>query len=247
MIDMDNIFQKIQAWLYPNRLKNVDGSYIARVNTNRIMTDNDICTIMKTRLEIPIRYEDLLNCISQYNEEILYQLYNGNGVTTGLFTAAVTIGGTFDSVNEAHDHNKHKVNIRFIPRARLRRLARNSTVEVLGIAGTSGYIDTFTDLDEDSVNGLYVPGNQVAIHGSKIEVCGDDPGVGVFFVPEGNPSGAVKMPRLGIHQPSLITGIAPHTGSQFNRIEVRTQFSGVNGRYLKTLRTLTSAFVLEEI
>jgi hypothetical protein len=247
MIDMDNIFQKIQAWLYPNRLKNVDGSYIARVNTNRIMTDNDICTIMKTRLEIPIRYEDLLNCISQYNDEILYQLYNGNGVTTGLFTAAVTIGGTFDSVNEAHDHNKHRVNIRFIPRARLRRLARNSTVEVLGIAGAAGYIDTFTDLDEDSVNGLYVPGNQVAIHGSKIEVCGADPGVGVFFVPVDNPSGAVKMPRLGIHQPSLITGIAPHTGSQFNRIEVRTQFSGVNGRYLKALRTLTSAFVLEEI
>lgn len=225
----------------------MEGAYIARTNNNRILTEEDICTIMKTRLEIPIRFEDLLNCIRQYNEETAYQICDGFAVTNGFYTVYPNIGGSFNGVNEAHDHDKHKVTFRFSPRARLRRLARSITVDILGVADTNGYIDTVTDYDEDAVNSIYVPGNQLAIHGSKIRVEGSDPGIGVFLVPVANPAGAVKITRIAINNPAMITGIFPSTGSQFNRIEVRTQYAGSGSIQLKVPRIITSSFVLEEV
>jgi hypothetical protein len=114
------------------------------------------------------------------------------------------IGGTFDSVKKAHDHDKHPISFRFSARAKLHKLAR------------------------------------------AIEVAGNDPGIGVFFVPVDDPSKAVKMTRIAENSPSQVTGIAPNTGYQQNRIEIRTQYSGTTNVYLKAPRTITSAFVIEE-
>jgi hypothetical protein len=240
------VLHRIQAWLYPNHFKNVEGQYIARTNNNRTLNDVDICTIMKTRLEIPIRFEDLLNCIRQYNEERAYQICDGFAVTNDYYVVYPNIGGSFDSVNDAHDPSRNKVGFHMSPRAKLRKLARNIMVDILGIADTNGYIDTFTDFEEDAVNTICVPGDQFAIHGSKIKVEGDDPGVGAYLVPVDNPSGAVKITRIAQNNPSMITGIAPQTGHQFNRIEIRTQYTNASGRYLKTPRIITSTFTLEE-
>jgi hypothetical protein len=240
------VWHRIQAWLYPNHLKNVEGTYIARTNNNRTLNDADICTIMKTRIEIPIRYEDLLNCIRQYNEERAYQICDGFAVTNDYYVVYPNIGGSFDSVRETHNHEKNKVTFRISPRAKLRNLAKHITVDILGIADTNGYIDTFTDYEEDAVNSLYVPGDQFAIHGSKIRATGDDPGIGVYLVPVDNPSGAVKITRIAQNNPSMITGIIPSTGHQFNRIEIRTQYSGSSNVLLKVPRIITSTFTLEE-
>jgi hypothetical protein len=245
MIDLSTVWHKIQAWLYPNHFKNVEGTYIAKASSNRVLTDEDICKIMKTRLELPIRYEDLLNCIRQYNAEIIYQACDGHTVKNEWFMVLLKIGGSFNGVNEAHDHDKHKITFRFSPRAKLRKLARSISVEIAGIANINGYIDTFTDLEDGAENCLYIPGHQFIIHGSKIRVEGSDPGVGVFMVPENNPSGAVRI-RTGENKHSKITGILPSTGSLYNRIEVRTQYSGVSGRPNKKLRVITSTFILEE-
>ena len=246
MNDFTMVWHNIKAKLYPNYLKKGEG-YIARTDNNKTLTEEDICKVMKTRLELPIRYEDLLNCMRQYIEETLYQACDGYAVTNGYFTIYPHIGGTFAGVNEAHDHDKHKVAFSFSPRAKLRRLARSINVEIDGMADTNGYIDKFTDLDEDAANSIYVPGNQFVITGSKIRVEGSDPGIGVFLVPEGSPAGAVKITRIGINNPSMITGILPNTGSPLNKIEVRTQFTGATGKYLKAPRIITSSFVLEEV
>jgi hypothetical protein len=240
------VWHRIQAWLYPNHFKNVEGTYIARTNNNKTLNDEDICAIMKTRLEIPIRYEDLLNCIRQYNEERAYQICDGFAVTNDYYVVYPNIGGSFNGVHEPHDREKNKVTFRISPRKKLRSLAKHITVDILGIADTDGYIDTFTDFEEDAVNSIFVPGDQFAVHGSKIKVEGGDPGAGAYVVPVDDPAAAVKITRIAQNSPSMITGIIPGTGHQFNRIEVRTQYSGSGGKLLKTLRTITSSFILEE-
>ena len=119
-------------------------------------------------------------------------------------------------------------------------------MEIEGIADASGWIDEFIDAEADSVNTLYVPGNQFIIHGHKIKAAGDDPSVGVYFVPVDDPAAAVKVTRIAENTSSKVIGIAPKTNHQRNRIEIRTQYEGSTTKFLKNVRYITSGFVLEE-
>ena len=243
--DLDMIFHQIRVKLYPNYLKNVEGTYIARTDNDKTLSIEDICTIMKTRSGFSGKYEDLLDHIRQYYDEVAYQLCDGYAVSNGYYSIHPNIGGTFDSVNEAHNHEKHPIGFRFGTRAKLSNLVKNIVVDVAGFGDGSGYIDKFTDYEEDSVNNIFFPGNQFAIHGHKIKLEGEDPGVGVYFVPVADPSKAVKVERIAENSPTRITGIAPDTEHQYNRIEIRTQFSGNPTRLLKAPRTIISTFTLE--
>ena len=84
------------------------------------------------------------------------------------------------------------------------------------------------------------------IHGHKIKVDGQEPGVGVYFVPVDEPSRAVKVNRIAENTASKITGIAPPVGYPNSRTEVRTQYTGSGSTSLKAVRTVTSGFTLEE-
>ena len=241
----DMIFHRIRVKLYPNYLNSVEGAYIARTDNDKSLSIEDICRIMKTRSGFSGNYEDLLEHVRQYYDEVVYQLCDGNAVNNGFYSVCPNIGGTFGSVNEAHDHDKHPISFRFGVRSRLRNLIRHIEVDIDGFADTKGYIDTFTDSEENSVNDFFTPGNIFAIHGHKIKLAGEDPSVGVYFIPLEDASKAVKVERIADNNPSRITGIAPHTGYSQNRIEIRTQYSGENNRFLKAPRTITSSFTVE--
>ena len=205
--DLPMLLHRIRIKLYPNYLPNVEGSYIARTNNEKTLTIEDVCTAMKTRGGFTGSYETLLENVRQYYDEVAYQLCDGYAVTNGFYNVYPNIGGTFNSVSEVHDHKKHPVSFRFGTRSKLRKLIENIAVEVDGIADSSGYIDSFIDFEEESTNSLFLPGNQFAVHGHKIKIAGDDPGVGLYFVPVDDPSKAVKVTesvekanfRLGHH------------------------------------------------
>ena len=243
--NLNMILHNIRIKLYPNHLPKVEGSYIARTNNEKTLTIEDVCTAMKTRGGFTGSYETLLENVRQYYDEVAYQLCDGYAVTNGYYYIYPNIGGTFNSVTEIHDHKKHPISFRFGMRGKLRKLIEDIAVEVEGIADGSGYIDSFIDFEEDSFNSLFLPGNQFAIHGHKIKLAGDDPGVGLYFVPVDDPSKAVKVTRLAENSPSRITGIAPNTEHAYNRIEIRTQYSGATNRTLKKPRIIKSTFVLE--
>jgi hypothetical protein len=175
-----------------------------------------------------------------------YQLCDGYAVSLRYFSLHPNIGGTFNTDKETHDIKKHPITFRFRTRKPMRELIQTIEVEILGIADAQGYIAEFIDYDEDSINTLYVPGDQFAITGHKIKLAGDAPGVGVYFVPVDDPSKAVKVSRVAENTASKITGITPKTQFLHNRIEIRTQFTGSGNTFLKTPRTIASAFVLDE-
>ena len=241
------VLHQVHAKLYNNNLHTVDGAYIARTDNEKTLSMEDVCTTLKTRGGFTGTYEDLLHIIRQYNDEVAYQLCDGFAVTNGYYTIHPNIGGTFNSVGEAHDHEKHPISFRFGTRAKLKELVKTIVVNIDGIANAGGYIDTFTDFesDNDSVNGTFAPGNVFAIHGYKIKLEGDDPCVGVYFVPIEDPSKAVKVERIAENSATKISGIAPDTGFSQHRIEVRTQFTGFTGKFLKAPRVITSSFSIE--
>ena len=155
-------------------------------------------------------------------DESAYQLCDGFGLNLRYYSVHPNIGGTFNSEKEAHDPKKNPVSFKFREKLPLRNLVRHIAVEITGIADGNAYIDEFIDRDERSVNGIFAPGDMFCINGNKIKLAGDDPGCGVFFVPVGDPSKAVKVTRIGENSASTITGIAPETHYQYNRIEIRT-------------------------
>ncbi|MDR0497631.1 MAG: DUF4469 domain-containing protein [Treponema sp.] len=243
--DLGLVLHRIRIKLYPNYFQNAKGSYIARTNNEKTLSIEDVCTALKTRGGFTGNYEDMLEYIRQYNDEIAYQLCDGYAVTNGYYTVHPNIGGTFNSVNEAHDHVRHPISFRFSIRSKLRKLISNISVDIEGIADTQGFIDSFVDYEEKSTNNIFIPGNQFAIHGSKIKVAGDDPACGIYFVPVDDPSKAVKVTRIAKNNPSEVTGIAPDTSFTNNRIQIRTQYSGNSTTFLKTTRIINSVFVIE--
>jgi hypothetical protein len=243
----DLVLHKVKAKLYPNHFQNVDGNYIARTNNEKTLDQNDIATTIKTRGGYQGSTDDLLQCIEAYNAEVAYQLCDGYAVTNGWYTIYPNIGGTFESPRDTPDPVKNKVSMKFSLRKRLLDATKNISVEIEGVADTNGFIDYLIDQEEnEAAHNLYVPGNMISIHGNKIKVAGDHADNGVYFVPVDDPSKAVKMERVGDNNPTRITGIAPQTGYMHNRLEIRTQFTGAGDKFLKTPRTITSAFTVDE-
>jgi hypothetical protein len=131
--------------------------------------------------------------------------------------------------------------------AKLRALAKNIDVEVAGIADVPAYIDEFIDVEGNSSNQLFVPGNGFSLHGHNIKAGGDDPSYGVYFVPVEDPSKKVKVTRILENTPTKIMGIIPpSTGFLLNRIEIVTQYSSSGTTMLKAPRVITSSFTIEE-
>jgi len=244
--NVTEVLHRIRVKLYPNYLPNVEGAYIARTDSEATLNVPQICAALKNRGGYGGDYEDLVEGVKQFFDEAAYQLCDGFAVNMGYFSVHPNVGGTFNSVMDIHDHKKHRVSFRFRTLSKLRRLIEHIRVEIEGIADSSGWIDEFIDTDENSVNTLYVPGNQFVLHGHKIKVAGDNPGVGVYFVPVDDPAQAVKVTRIAENTASKIIGIAPATGHVQNRIEVRTQYAGATTTFLKNQRVIASNFILEE-
>ena len=244
--NIQEVLHRIRVKLYPNYLPNVEGKYIARTDSEASLNVQQICAALKNRGGYGGDYEDLVEGVKQFFDEAAYQLCDGFAVNMGYYSIHPNVGGTFNTVNDIHDHKKHPVTFRFRTLPKLRRLCEFIAVDIEGIADPSGWIDEFIDTDENSASTLYVPGDQFVIHGHKIKVAGDNPATGVYFVPVDDPSSAIRVTRIAENTATKIIGIAPQTQHQYNRIEIRTQFSGSTTTPLKVPRAITSTFVLEE-
>jgi len=241
------IFYKIRVLLHPNYLPGTEGTFQARTANEASLSVEQVCAFMLNRGGFTGSYENLLEYVRLYLDEAVYLLCNGMAINTGYFTIYPNIGGTFANARETHDAAKHPITFRFRTLAKLRRLINEITVSVEGVADASGWIDEYQDIDEDEKNTVFTPGNLFTVSGSKIKLAGDDPTVGLYFVPVDNPAAAVKVARIAENTAAKIIGIAPTTGHLRNRIEIRTQYAGSNGVLLKTLRVITSDFILEEM
>jgi len=238
----------IKVRLYENYLKSsgVEGDYIARTNSEASLLIEQICAAMKNRGGFTGNYEVLQENVRQFLDETAYQLCDGYAVNLKYFSIHPNVGGTFNSVNEGHDPDRNPITFRFRTLPAMRRLVEHIEVRIDGLANASAWIDSYEDMETETTNTSYVPGNLFVLNGSKIKIAGDDPACGLYFVPTDDPATAVKVTRIAENNPSSIIGIAPKMTSTHSRIEVRTQFSGSSTRFLKNVRTITSDFELEE-
>ena len=239
------LYYKIKALLHPNYLPGTEGTFQARTVNEASLSIDQVCAFLINRGGYKEEFERLSENVKLYFDEAVYLLCNGMAINTGYFTIYPNIGGKFDNAGEAYDPEKNPISFRFRTLAKLRRLIDQITVSIEGIADVSGSIYDFLDTDEDASRSIYVPGNIFIVHGSKIKLAGNDPQVGIYFVPVDNPAQAVKVTRIPENTAARIIGVAPSTGAQQCRIEIRTQYTG--SILLKAPPVITSDFILEEV
>jgi hypothetical protein len=240
---------RIRVLLYVNNLLGGVGRFFARTANEASLTIEKVCAALKNRGGFLGSFKDLVDNAQWMIDEAIYQLLDGYSVNFfGYFTIYPHVTGTFDSASEPYDKKKNPIKFRFRVGPKLRRLIDEIEVSIEGVANVSGSIDTYIDTDEDETNGIYVPGNQFVIYGSKIKIeGGNNPNVGLFFVPVGSSGTEARVSRIAINTPGMLVGVAPHTGAAQNRLEVRTTYSGSGNTPLKEPRTITSQFILEEV
>ncbi|MDR1836859.1 MAG: DUF4469 domain-containing protein [Treponema sp.] len=237
---------RIRVRLYPNYLPTVEGKYLARTANEAFLSIEEVAASLKNRGGFTGSFDDLVEHIRLFLWETCYQLADGFGINLDYFSLQPNIGGTFNKGTEMQDDERHPVSFRFRTGTKLKKLADEIDVIVEGVADCTGWLDEFIDVDEDSTNAIFVPGDQFILNGSKIKVVGSDPSCGVFFSPVDNPAAEVRVTRIAENSRSKIIGICPQTGYSRNKIVVRTQYSGSLTRFLKTVRVIESSFTIEE-
>jgi len=198
--------------LYPNYFKKPGddmGVYIARTDSDAVINLDKLGAALKNRGGYGGDLDDLLDGVRQLLDEMMYQLCSGMTVNLDYFSVYPHIGGTFNSVQDVHEHAKHPISFRFRANPKMRNLVKLIKVDIEGIADVAGWIDEFTDVEENAVNTLFIPGDQFILIGHYIKVAGPHPGNGVYLVPVDNPSAAVKISRIAENSPSKIIGIIP--------------------------------------
>jgi len=238
------VMHRIRVKLYPNYLPGYESTFIARTDSEASLNVEQVCAALRDRGGFKGNYNELVEYVKQYHDETAYQLCDGFAVNNGYYSIYPNLGGTFQNAHEAPDPKKHPLTFRFRPLNALRNLAGSINIVIEGMAETDAYIDEFTDTDEKSVNGFFEPGNLFVLRGNKIKIEGDNPGCGMFFVPTDG-STPVKVTRFNENDPTTLRGIIPEVEWAYNKIEIRTQFSGTAGKPLKSLRVITSSFILE--
>jgi hypothetical protein len=242
--NVEEVLHRIRAKLYPNYLPTIEGKHIARTENEASLSIEQVCAALKNRGGFLGDYEHLVSYTKAFFDEAAYQLCDGFSINTGYYSIHPNISGTFNSANEAYNRKKNPVRFRFRTQAKLRRLAEFIAVEIQGVADVNGWIDTFTDIDAESVNATVTIGNQFSIHGNKIKIAGDDPSVGVYFINTEDNS-ETKITRIAENTSSKIIGIITEVPGNSFKLVIKTQYSN-SSVLLKSPRIITSSFTLEK-
>jgi hypothetical protein len=174
--DLKDILHRIRVKLYPNYLTHTTGGasgdpWLARTENEKTLTVEDVCTTLKNRGGYEGKYADLVDTVMQFLDETAYQLADGYAVSLKYFGIHPNVGGTYKGEHDPHDAKKHPVTFRFRTLKEMREIAEKIVVDITGYADVQGYIDEYVDVDisEESVNTIFIPGNQFIINGSKIK------------------------------------------------------------------------------
>jgi len=244
----NDVLHNVRANLYVNHLTHVQGKFIARTSNEASLDIAQVCTTLASRGGFAGDYETLVMNVQEYFDEMVYQLCDGYAVNTGYFTIFPNIGGTFSSLREGFDPEKHPITFRFRALAKLRAQVKNITVSILGLAATQGFIDEFTDVATGNINETVSGGDMFTITGDKIKVAsdGDNEECGVFLEPVDEPGRLIKVTRpLAENLNHKIIGTMPvlMAPSRY-RLVIVSQFNGSNKTFLKKPKRLVSKFEL---
>jgi len=246
------VLHRIRVKLYPNYLPGHESTFIARTDSEAVLSIEEVCTAYRNRGGFTGNLDDLIKHVKGYHNEVAYQLCDGFTVNNGFYSIYPNLGGTFATLHEKPSPDKNPLNFRLRANQPLRELAETIDILVDGLAETDAYIDEFIlhkgSVEDVQINSTWISGRPFTLRGYKIKVeCEGNPECGVFFESVSNPAVRHKVDIFIENNPSSIRGIIPAmTGIDRCKVIIRTQHSG-STNLLKNIRTIVSPFILEQV
>jgi hypothetical protein len=223
--------------LEENDLTVSPGDFRAQVVNVRSYTQEEIIDrIMK--IGAGLTRSDISAVLEAEKQVLTDIISGGEAVNTELFNAFPSIQGVFASAEENLDPARHTVRINLHPGVVLRRAVAEIKTKKVAVPAAGTLITSVTDIRTGSVNGTLTPGRDIKVSGRKLKIAGDDPGVGLFFVPAAG-GAAVKVDPLDIvvNNPSELIAVIPALPAGGYHARIITQYS--SGKHLKTPHTAT--------
>ncbi len=212
--------------LYRNHLTSKK-SYKAKVLLKGTLTNEAIAQrIVKQRSEY--RYDTILGILNMSDEVKREALADGFAVNDRAYHAQPSLNGRFDAAGEYFDPGRHKAGITVVASPELHSLMGQSTVKNVGPAMVGPVINTVEDIGTQTVNRYLTPGRGIRILGRWLQLVGDHPSVGVYFVKEDDPSvriGAVKADIVDNKPSQLLVLVPGHLPAGAFFVEVTTQYT----------------------
>jgi hypothetical protein len=217
----------IKAVLYPNLLKNNEGTFKAQIITEQTISIKDICNSFCNKPGTGVNPDAMEYHVKLFLEEMGELLSDGFAVNTGYFVAAASIRGTFNSKHDTFDKEKHAVTFKFTQGSVLRKKAAETQAEILQITSVNYGIESVLDNHTDSENHLLTPGNNLHIKGIKLKLTGTHPNVGVYFINE-TTGERTKVPAADvvINENARLIVVIPDLKPGSYRLEHVTQYAG---------------------
>jgi len=217
----------IKAVLYPNLLKNNEGTYKAQTIAYQTLGIKDICNSLTNKTGVGVDSDTLEYHAKLFLEEMGELLTDGFTINTGYFTASAKIKGSFNNKNDKFEAERHGVTFKFTQGSVMRKKAVETQAEILHIASVNYGIQHVQDNHSGSENDLLTPSNALKIKGVNLKLIGTHPDVGVYFINEATGTRIkVATEDVVINQNSRLLILIPPLEAGSYRLEHITQYAG---------------------
>jgi len=217
----------IKALLYPNLLKNNEGTFKAQTITSQTLGIKDICNSFCRKNGTGVDPNAMEYHVKLFLEEMGELLADGFAINTGYFGALASVKGSFAYKNDNFDAKRHAVSFKFTQGALMRKKASETQAEILHIASANYGIQHVLDHHTGSENNLLTPSNALKIKGKYVKLIGTHPDVGVYFINE-TTSERIKVPATDvvINENSRLLIVIPQLQPGLYHLEYITQYAG---------------------
>ena len=236
---MSTNHRTIKAILHPNPMKNAKGKYLAYTTKYSSYDIQSICESLCSKPGTGLQLETIAYHVKLFLDEMMEKIEDGNKINTGYFTAQAHVKGSFDSLADDFDENKHSVDIVFSAGHFAHKAKKNLKVEIQRTKPYSLRIWTITDLQTKQHTDKLIANRILVMRGDKIKITGDNPSVGLYL--RHNETGnEIHFPPtvLFANGDTKLELIVPQLAAGSYQLKVTTQYAG-NGKPLAQPRSYT--------
>ncbi|MHB9295629.1 hypothetical protein PilKf_01376 [Pillotina sp. SPG140] len=219
-----------------NELTEESGDLRAQVVNARSYTEQELIDKI-LQIGAGLTRSDVVSVLEALRQVTASILADGGAVHCELFNTSFSIQGVFNAPDETFNPAKQKIKINFHAGSGLRNAITDIKVKKVIAVSSGTIIVSVIDIKTGSINSILTPGRDLKITGVKIKIAGDDPDVGLYFVPASGSPVKADPSDFVINNPSEVIALIPALTSGVWQVRIVTQYSG--SRDLKTPRTVT--------
>lgn len=224
---MSTNHRTIKAILYRNPMKNANGSYLARTSVNNVYNVRAICESACRKPLVGANPDAMEYLVKLFLEEMTSFIEDGKKVNTGYFSAQANVKGSFNSLGDMYDNERHKVEVVFSTGTIIRRRAKGLGAEVLKVDNSTHCIGTVIDAQTKVQVDKLIENKLLVIKGKKLKIVGNDPSVGLYLVhSESGKELHFPAPALYENSNATLKFLVPDLQPGSYKLKICTQYAG---------------------